>query len=468
MSRYSKNKSGLLRKLVITVAALAIIVYAGSVAKTYLNRLNADKILVNSPLKDKKFQAKVQEIQAGLLSAYLLEEHSNPIVSVSFEFKNAGRAHVAENQQGLTNVLADMLTNGTASYPAQKFKDLSEEYGVRIGFYSTKDVFAGHLIFPKQNREMAVKLLREALLKPSFDEEYLALTKHQLTVALQMARERPESIVNEKFIEFVFGGHPYSRNTIGKQEDINALSAEDLRAFMQGYLAQDNLLIGVAGDVTAEETSQLLNDLFGKLPDKSTGKDLLPLEVISSGEALNVERETPQAIVRFVVKGTYRNSLDFYPLYMANYIFGESGLSSRLNKNIREKEGLTYGIYTGLNISDASALIEGSYAVAPENFAKSKQLLLTEWHKMAVNGVTQEELQLAKDALLASYNLRFASIGHISNMLLGMQKHRLGKDFLEKRNDYIAAVTLKEVNAAAKKYFSAQPDFVTIGVKEEK
>ena len=469
MSRYSKNKTGLIPKLAIAVIIIiAACWYAGVKLYTYANMIDADKIVAQSALKNKKFQADVQEIQIENLSAYLLEEHSNPIVSLSFEFRNAGRAHEAENQQGLTNVLADMMLNGTASYPPQRFKDLCEEYGIRIGFSASKDSFTGSLVFPKKNLDMAVKLFSESLLKPRFDETYFELTKQQLIVALQMAQERPESIVNNKLAEFIYGGHPYSRNNIGREQDIASLTADDLRIFMQNYLAQDNLIVGVAGDMTADETKSLLKNLFGKLPPETAGKDLLPLEVISTGESVNIERETPQAIVCFVAKGTYRNSIDFYPLYMANYIFGESGLSSRLNKNIREKEGLTYGIYTGLSISDASALLSGSYSVAPESFAKSKELLLAEWHKMASVGVTEEELQLAKDALLASFNLRFASIDDISDMLLAMQKYRLGLDFLDRRNDYIATVTLKEVNAAAKKYFSAQPDFVTIGVKEEK
>ena len=82
---------------------------------------------------------------------------------------------------------------------------------------------------------------------------------------------------------------------------------------------------------------------------------------------------------------------------------------------------------------------------------------------MAEKGATQEELAQAKKSLLASYNLRFASTGDISSMLLSMQKFALGKDFLDKRNDYIEAVTLEEVNAAAKKYFRLKPDFVILG-----
>ena len=89
---------------------------------------------------------------------------------------------------------------------------------------------------------------------------------------------------------------------------------------------------------------------------------------------------------------------------------------------------------------------------------------------MAEQGATQEELDKAKKSLISSYNLRFASIDNISDMLLEMQKFALGKDFLNKRNDYINAVTLEEVNAAAKKYFTMKPDFVNIGnvTKEKK
>ena len=171
-----------------------------------------------------------------------------------------------------------------------------------------------------------------------------------------------------------------------------------------------------------------------------------------------------------MTKGTYRDSVDFYPLYLANYIFGESGLSSRLSKVIREKKGLTYGIYTYLTQKDAVALIEGGYSATQENFAAAQKLLLREWQKISKAGVTKQELANAKESLLNSFYLRFATIDGISDMLVLMQKYNLGLDFLDKRNDYIRQVSLEEVNAAAKKYFSEQPDFVNVGVEntEEK
>ena len=89
--------------------------------------------------------------------------------------------------------------------------------------------------------------------------------------------------------------------------------------------------------------------------------------------------------------------------------------------------------------------------------------LLQEWQKLGAAGVTAQELQQAKDSMIAAHNLRFASIGGIAEMLVAMQQYQLGIDFLEKRNDYVRAVTLEQVNAAAKEYFGGLPDFVTIG-----
>ena len=151
-------------------------------------------------------------------------------------------------------------------------------------------------------------------------------------------------------------------------------------------------------------------------------------------------------------------------MYLANYIFGESGLSSRLSKVIREKEGLTYGVYTYLTNSDAVALIEGGLSATPDNFEKAQQLLKEEWLKLGKKGVTAEELNEAKKSLLNSFYLRFATIDGISDMLVAMQKYNLGLDFLTKRNDYIRQVSLKDVNAVSKKYFSTIPDFVNVGV----
>ena len=428
-------------------------------------RFDAEAILAQSVLKDKKFTAKVQQLEVDGMRAYFLEEHSNPIVAVSFVFMNAGSAHEAENKQGLTAVLENMLLNGAGKYNAVEFRNISEEYGIHIGFSASVDTFAGSLQMPSANADKAAELLTDVLYRPRFDDEYLNLTKQQLLYALKVSEERIGSVLSNAYAAEIFKNHPYSRPLIGTPETVDKIAKDDLLRYMHRYFTQKNLIIGIAGDLTPQAAEKLIGKIFGGLTKEFVDDELPDFSLKTTGKQYNVEKFFAQAMTRFAVLGTTRQSEDFYPLYIANYVFGGSGLNSRISQIIREKNGLTYGIYTYLAFHDKAAVLTGSYSATPENFEKARNLLLAEWQKMEQSGITQSELQQAKNAMIASHNLRFASIDGISDMLVAMQQYDLGADFLEKRNDYVRAVTLEQVNAAARKYFKNKPDFVSVGLK---
>lgn len=426
-------------------------------------QIDVDAILANSVLKNRQFASKVQQVESGDLSAYLMEEHSNPIVSISFMFQNSGRAHEPEGKQGLVSVLVDVLKKGAGEYRAETFIDMCSEYGVNISFEAGLDEISGELQFPKKHLQTAVKLFHAVLTAPHFEEKYLQLSKEQHVLAITMKQEKIRSFAADKFKEIYFAGHPYAKPTIGTIEDIQTLSADDLRQYMQNTMARDNLLVAVAGDLTADETAELLRALFADLPAQANVHDLAKIQIKSNGQQYYNAFRAAQMYVMFAVPGVYRQDADFYPLYLANYIFGSSGLEARLNKSIREKEGLTYGLYTYLGINDASSRVEGAFSATPENLPRAMELLEAEWRKMGEGTITAEELQKAKDSILASSNLRYAAIDGISDLLLRMQEYNLGIDFLEKREGYIKQTTLQQVNDAARKYFSVLPDFVITG-----
>lgn len=465
---YAKVKGfGYYCKRLCVFAVLAAAVSGIYYIRPYFMQIDAEKILANSVMKNKTFSLPVQEIKTAKASAYLLEEHSVPIVSVAFVFTNAGEVHEDEKKSGLTTLLTSLLLDGAGKYDAQTFKETCEEYGIKIGFSESKDDISGYMQAPKQNLDKALELLSEILKNPRFDEDYLQLRKQQLKTAIKISQERPEAVLADAFAEFVYAGYPYARSQSAKSDTIDNISTEGLRKYMQDYFSYQNLIVGLAGDLSAKESENVLEKVFSGLSAEYRGEKISRTDLQLGGREHNVKRDFAQSVCVFAGNGTFRDSADFYPLYMANYIFGGAGLNSRISQLIREKEGLTYGIYTALTQNDAAAMLKGTYSATPENFAKAKELLLEEWRKMAQKGVTKEELQQAKDSLIASYNLRFASIGGIAEMLVGMQEYNLGIDFLEKRNDYIRAVSLSDTNGAARKYFSQEPDFVYVGVKQE-
>ena len=214
------------------------------------------------------------------------------------------------------------------------------------------------------------------------------------------------------------------------------------------------MIVGIAGDVSVEESKVLLDEIFGILPTKGAKDKTQPAELNLAGKEDYKTSDTAQNVAVIAGKGIKRKDKDFYPLYIANHILGGSGLSSRLNQVARERQGLTYGIYTALSSSDKAELIVGGFSSTAENFATVVDIFRKEWKKMGNEGVTAKELAEAKNYLLASHNLRFADIINISNILAYMQKENLGIDFLQKRNQYVSEVTQDQVNNAAKRWFT--------------
>lgn len=412
-------------------------------------------LVKNSELKGKSLALPVKEVNfgGGQLKAYMLEDNSNPIVSVNFRFKNAGYASDNEHEQGIAQMVAALLTEGAGAYSEQELKEELAVRAIKASFAAGKDDFSGTMLTTKANAEKAAELLRLMLTEPQFAEPAVKRVKLQMLEALKRQNEHPARVLERKFAQELYNRHPYGRNPLGRKEDIVRLTKADLQKFIKDNFSRNNLVVGVAGDMSPAEAELWLNKIFGALPDSGQINFVREAEPVFDGRVRKLEQGSGQNMLLGALPGVGRNHEDFYPLFVANYIWGGAGLTSRLSQQIREKNGLTYGIYSYLGIDDKSPLLLVSYAATADKFAMAEKLLDEEFAKIQRQGISASELDKAKNYLIASYNLRFASIENIAEILTAMQKYNLGLDFLQKRNDYIANLSLEQVNAAAKKYF---------------
>ena len=449
--RGRKNSYRVLRRILM-VAAL---IYAAYYAYGRWFGFNPEQILENSLLKTQNFEAEVQEVVSPRykIKAYLLRDKTNPIVAMSFIFKGAGWSTEAAEQAGISALVEQLLLSGAGKYDEEQFADILEDKAISIGFSSAKDDFSGAVMATKENSTAAFDLLKTVLKNPRFEASEMSRAKLQLLEALKQQQEQPGKILSLAFAKEMYANHPYGRNPLGSAKTVKKLVRADLIDFMQQRFTRENLIVGVAGDISANELSHLLDDVFGSLPQSMKIGEVPLVKAEFVARSKDIQLTTAQNIAMFAVLGAARNEPDFYPLYVANFIFGGSGLNSRLSQAIRENEGLTYSVGTGLGLDDKLPLLVGSYSATPDNFARVGQILHREWKNFAKNGATSAEVKAAKDYLIASYNLRFASIADIAAILAYMQRDNLGRDFLEKRNEYVDAVTLKQVNDAAAKYF---------------
>ncbi len=428
-------------------------------------KIDFDKLVANSELKEKKFEKMPREIITSQnIKYWIIEDPQIDLISLSFSFNKAGTAYDTEDKLGLSLITAQMLDSGTKDYDYEKYHNILDLHGIVISFNADKDYFNGIMTTPSYNKEQAFDLLNKVLFEPRMDEDFLETLKKQFAVLVKTQKETPKSELSVKFKQEIFGTHPYGRTIETMADSVSQLQVNDVNVFLQNALVKDNLVISIAGNVTSDEASTLIDSIFNGFNKHNDVKQLEAPKLNLNPETKMIDRETAQVISMFALAGVKRLDKDFYPLYIANHIFGGSGLNSRLSIETREKEGLTYGVYTYLVTDDLSPLIMGSFSCVPENYDKMKKLLSDQMRKFSAHGVTKEELKSAKDYLLASYNLRFKSTLELSNMLNLMQKSKLGLDFLQKRNDYVTQVTLEEVNDVAKQYFQHTPKEVAIGL----
>ena len=384
------------------------------------------------------------------VEAWLVEDHTNPILSVRFAFRG-GAALDPTGKEGLARMVSALLDEGAGTLDSQAFQRKLEDLSVQLSFSTGRDSFSGRLKTLSKRRGKAFDLLRLALTSPRFDGEAVERIRSQLIAGLKQELEDPDSIASRALMRRLFPSHPYGRPVRGTIKSVKAIQVADLRIFVKERLARSKLMIGVVGDIRADELGKLLDQAFTGLPKEAAPDNIKDVMPTTDGQISVIKKQYPQSSIAFAQLGLKRNDPDFYTMFVLNYILGRGGFTSRLYLEVREKRGLAYSISTGLFPLKHAALIWGSSGTANKRAAETLKLVRAEWARLAEKGVTANELKDAKTYLTGSFPLRFTSSGRIASNLVSMQFNKLGLDYLDKRNGFIEAVTMKGVNRLAKR-----------------
>jgi zinc protease len=382
------------------------------------------------------------------IEAWLVRDHSIPIIAIEFSFRG-GAASDPEGKAGLANLTTSLLDEGAGDLDSQAFQGRLEDLSVRLSFDPGSETIRGSFKTLNRNRTEAVELLRLALNAPRFDAEAIERMRRQITVGLKRKSTDPNAIAGRTWRRAVFGTHPYARPVDGTVKSIARLTARDLSEFVKRRFARDNLIVGVVGDITPEALAPLLDRVFGDLPAAMRQTAPGDAKTLSEGETFIVKMKIPQSVVVFGQAGVRRKDPDYYPAYIMNYILGGGGFASRLYREVREKRGLAYSVYSYLNPMQRGAVIVGGVATRNGQVAESLDVIRDEWTRMRETGPSEEELVNAKTFLNGSFPLRLSSTGSIARMLVAMQYHDLGLDYIDRRKDFINAVSLSEIRRVA-------------------
>lgn len=406
---------------------------------------------------------KIQEVVSSSgVKAWLVEEYSVPVISIRFAFEG-GETQDPGGQEGLINLMTTMFDEGAGDVKSEDFQIRMDDAGAEMRFSATRDNFYGSMRMLAEKKDEALELLRLAVTEPRFDEDPIARMKSQIVAGLRASARDPSRAAQQRWLEALYPGHPYSRMDEGTEESIARIRAEDLRRMHKAIFARDGLHVAVVGAIDAETLKRDLDRIFGALP---TNQGLWPLvdQNPKLGQRVDYDYPLPQVSLQLVYPGLKRDDPGFFPAVLMNHVLGGGSFTSRLFKEVREQRGLTYGIDSSIvNYKHASALAIVTSTRADKG-EETLAVIRDVVKRMADEGPTGAELEDAKRYLIGSYAINnLDSSSSIAATLLELQLSDLGIDYMDRRAGYINSVTVEQAREAARRLLLADPAVMWLG-----
>ncbi|HJR07746.1 MAG TPA: pitrilysin family protein [Pyrinomonadaceae bacterium] len=395
----------------------------------------------------------------------VLENRATPTISLRGSLR-AGSYFEPRDKPGLARITADMLERGTRRRTKLQLANDLESVGAQIGFAA--DPFAVEIAGRALAKDLSLLLstLAEELREPAFPAEELEKLRQQAIAAIQEQQANTRQRAYEKFSQLTYDpANPfYVHAGDALVKSLNSITVEDVRRFYEERYGGRSLILSVVGDVQTREVQQLFAEVFGEF----TGPESVEINVddpeppASSRREIVVLKEKANVDVLLGSAAPLRRDAgDYYAATLANGALGESTLSSRLGLQVRDREGLTYGIGSRFR---APSLAAGPWYIAvsvnPSNVERAVGSALTVLRDYVEHGMTADELADEKSSAIGSFKVSLSTNAGIADALWNAEFFRLGVDYLDRFPELIQAVTLEQANTAIRKYF--RPDHLTV------
>src|SRR5437899_294836 len=310
-----------------------------------------------------------------------------------------------------------------------------------------------------------MELLSDVTLHAEFKSEELECRRQQLLSGLQLQYSDPSYLASVTFDRVVYGQHPYGLPAEGTPESVRALSRDDLVHFRDAYYLPDQALLAFASDITPEGAFAAAEKYVGAWPRKeAVAADALAAERPHGVRIFLVDKpDAVQTQIRVGRPGIHRNHPDYIPLYVTNRIFG-GGFNSRLNTEVRQKKGLTYGASSGFNSHKLAGDFEASTSTRTEATVEATKLVVDLIGRMASGSVTPEELTFATDYLAGVFPIQSETPEQVAGRILAVAHFDLPADYNDTYQQKVREVGPEQVKAMATRYFDvADLDLVLVG-----
>ena len=406
------------------------------------------------------FRLPIQRVASNGLTAWLVEDHSVPVVSLSWSWPG-GAAFDAPGREGTAGLALALLTEGAGDMPAAAFTDALRDAGIGLSFGAGRDDADGGFRCLTDALPEAERLARLAMTAPRLDQAAIERLRARAIAGARQALETPRGQAGRAFWAAAYPTHTAGRPSGGTAESLAAISADDLRGVLAQQLRRDGLTIAAAGAIKPEALAALMDRLFAGLPAGAPATPATLPAFTNFGQRV-IGMDSPQSQAIFGHEGIGARDPQFETAQIVLRVFGGGGFSSRLTESVRVKRGLTYGIGVGLDTGFGGGVLVGSVASDNGKIAEALSVTRDEWARMAADGPNDDEMAEAIAFLTGSLALQFTDSRRIANTLIAMQRNGRPIDWLDGRSDRLRAITRDDAARMARRLLKPEALSVTV------
>jgi zinc protease len=393
---------------------------------------------------------------------YLVENHEQPLVSVTL-YLRSGSALDTQGKEGLAAMSAELLTKGTATRTATQIAEEIDFVGGSLGASSSWDCTTISTSVLTRYLPTALDLLSDVTLNPAFAGEELDRAKLQRLASIMQAKSDPSYLSETIFSKKVFASHPYALEANGTESSIPTINPELAREHYQSISSSQNSFFVVAGDVSEKEIIQMLGERFSDWRNLSVNNKETTAPSLQNKKmvALIEKQQAVQSAIRVGHIGIPRNHKDYTACYVLNMLLG-GYFNSRINMNLREKHGFTYGARSFFDARKQTGAFAVSTEVRTEVTARACEEIIKEMTIVCKEPVTTDELSMVKNYIIGSFPLSIETPQQVAGRIATLALYGLDHDYYDTFRDEVAALTQDDLLQTAKTYL--KPDSVTIAI----
>ncbi|MGB3222392.1 MAG: pitrilysin family protein [Desulforhopalus sp.] len=396
-----------------------------------------------------------REVLDNQMVVLFSEQHQLPFITINLLF-DAGSSRDPQELPGLANLTSEAILLGTEKFSLNAINRELDFLGAELSTACDRDFMTVSFRILTKHLDQGMELFNEVIIRPAFPDDQIQRKKRKIQGMLKSMQVQPDYIADRQFYRTLFRHNPYGHPVEGSIESLARMNRKSVTDFYRKFLKPNNAVLAIVGEVTREEVR---SKILSRLEQWSAGESLpkADFKEIFEEKRDSVLTDKPVAQANIVMGhgGVERKNEDYYKIQVMNQIFGGSGFTSRLFREVRVQKGLAYSVGSAFISRKYSGSMQVTMQTQNSSAKEAMDIVMEVIKEMQETLPTDQEMETARQYLIGSFPMRFDSQAELASYLVQIEYYDLGLDYFKKYPGYIQAVSGNDVLQAARTYLKS-------------